>query len=172
MWAVGIILYLLLSGTVPFGASAESENEVYEAIQNEPLLLQGKQWSRLSAAAKELVTGLLEKNPAKRYTLEQALDHPWVRGDAAPDTAFDRSLLSSIVTFQAAAQNKFKRRAMELVASTLSAADVAKLRAVFVAMDTDHSGSLNFTEVAEALKQAGLEASKDSVMAAIRNMVG
>ena len=73
----------------------------------------------------QLVTGLLEKDPAKRYTLEQALAHPWVRGDAAPSTPLASGLLTSLLAFNA--RNKFRKMAMELVASTMSAAAVAEL---------------------------------------------
>ena len=40
----------------------------------------------LSAAAKELVMGLLRYNPAHRYSAKAALAHPWVqsRGGAIP----------------------------------------------------------------------------------------
>jgi hypothetical protein len=209
---------------VPFGAAAESEQQVYTAIQKEPLTLQGAAWGAISPSAKELVRGLLEKDPSKRYTLEQvrrgpgregggggaevcsggggielnraksatqacwtlnrpspspapplpplarpqALAHPWVRGESAPDMPLDRSLLQSITTFQA--NNRFKKKALELVASTLSAADVTTLRAAFVKMDKDGSGTLSPSEVEAALREAGLASNKEAVLAAVRGM--
>ena len=168
VWSVGVILYLLLSGGVPFGGDAQTENDVYTSIQRDKLVMSGRLWERISSSARELVQGLLEKDPAKRYTLAQALAHPWVTGDAAPDTPLDAELLSSIMSVTAA--NKFKKRALELVASTLSAADVASLRATFVAMDKDNSGSLTHAEVSEALRASGLANSADAVMRAVKNM--
>ena len=113
MWSLGVILFLFLSGTVPFGANAATEADVYKAIQREELSLASPSWQRISAAARELVSGLLEKDPAKRYTLEQALAHPWVRGEAAPATPLAAGLLSSLLAFNA--RNKFRKMAMELV---------------------------------------------------------
>ncbi len=39
-WALGVILFLLLSGTVPYGATAETENEVSWSVQ-----AQNRSWS-------------------------------------------------------------------------------------------------------------------------------
>jgi calcium-dependent protein kinase len=153
VWSLGIILYLLLAGTVPFGYDAEEENEVYEAIQKEPLRLEGSVWSKVSGAAKELVVGLLEKDPSKRYTVEEALAHPWVAGDAAVDVAIPQSVVSSMYNFNA--RNKFKKAALKLIASTLSAADVQNLRRVFHEIDTDNTGSISFAEMAAALDRMG-----------------
>jgi calcium-dependent protein kinase len=110
---------------------------VYKCIQRDPLAF-GPGWNNISAAARELVAGLLEKDPYKRYTIEQALAHRWVAGDAAVDRPLDRSLISHLMTFNA--KNRFKKEAMRLVASTLSAKDVAGLREAFNKIDTDHSG--------------------------------
>ena len=35
-------------------------------------------WMHISAAAKELIRGLLTVNAAQRLTVDQALAHPWV----------------------------------------------------------------------------------------------
>lgn len=39
----------------------------------------GDQWSKVSDSAKDLVKGLLEIDPAKRLSVEKALEHPWVQ---------------------------------------------------------------------------------------------
>lgn len=39
-----------------------------------------KYWKDISKEAKDLISKLLEKNPAKRYTAQQVLQHPWIVG--------------------------------------------------------------------------------------------
>jgi len=167
VWSLGVILFLLLSGTVPFGADAEQETEVYHAIQRDPLRMDGEEWSKLSAAARELVVGLLEKDPSKRYTLEQVLAHPWVSGKAASDTAIDQTIVMSMYNFNK--KNKFKKQALKMIASTLSAVDVQQLRKTFHEIDTDNTGTITMDELSVALKKLDLAETTDvnSLMASM-----
>ena len=156
------------AGGVPFGSAATSDVLVYRSIQKDALALHEPAWAQISPSAKELVQGLLEKDPRKRYTLQQALDHPWVRRESAPDAPLDKGLLISIMSFQA--QNKFRKKALELVASTLSAADVATLCSNFAKMDKDNSGYLTYDEVQSALDEASLSTSPIAVLTVLRNL--
>jgi len=41
--------------------------------------VEGKQWSFLTDDAKDLVSQMLEADPSRRVTVEEALKHPWIR---------------------------------------------------------------------------------------------
>lgn len=146
IFSLGVNLFLMLSGTVPFGARAKSEEAIYAALQTETLHFEGV-WERSTPAVRELLTGLLDKDPAKRYTLAQVLAHPWVAGDAASDERIDRSILSSLLSFTA--KNKFKKEALRLAATAMTAQDVAKLRTAFMRIDADNSGFITFAELSQ-----------------------
>lgn len=168
-WALGVILYLLLSGEVPFGHEASTENEVYRAIQESPLKF-GPAWLPVTSAAKELIQGLLEKDPTKRYTVDQALAHPWVSGaGVAAATPLDKTLLSSLLKFSN--NNKMRKRALALVANKLSANDVRGLRDAFCKIDVDNTGFITYPELKEALKEAGFkDATDEEVEAMLKTM--
>ena len=53
---------------------AEEESGVYKAIQRDPLRLDAPVWSTITASARELICGLLEKDPSKR--LDDFAAHP------------------------------------------------------------------------------------------------
>ena len=165
VFALGVILYIMLSGTVPFGGTSANDKEIYACVINDALHF-GDSWASVTNAAKELIAGLVEKDAAKRYTIEEALAHPWVSGDAASDKPIDRALATSLLEFSA--KNKFKNAAVRMVADHLTAKDVQALRAAFMKMDTDGSGTLNRSELASALRELGV-AEKDP--AVFRNMV-
>lgn len=152
-WSLGINLYLLLSGTVPFGATATRAVDVHRSIQHDPLSFHGKAWTNISTSAKELVSGLLDKHPHRRYTVEQALQHPWVSGDTAPDTPLDSHVVQNMVKW--VNQNRLRKEAVKLVATTLTAADVRKLREQFHAIDTNSDLAISPAELTTALTKLG-----------------
>jgi calcium/calmodulin-dependent protein kinase I len=76
LWSVGVITYVLLTGCFPFW---DKNNAVlYEKIRK--VEYGWPSGSEISPEAKDLIRHLIEKNPEKRYTAEQALQHPWVTG--------------------------------------------------------------------------------------------
>jgi calcium-dependent protein kinase len=153
VFSLGVNLFLMLSGTVPFGADASDDSGIYHAIKHDELHF-GREWDQSTSAARELVSGLLEKDPEKRYTLHQALEHAWVVGDAASDEKIDRSVVASLMAFNA--RNRFKKEALKLLASTFNASEVASLRASFLKIDRDNSGLITYAELTKALGEAGL----------------
>jgi serine/threonine protein kinase len=79
MWSVGIILYIMLTVTPLY---ASSNDKAFELILNGELdrLLDHYEGYGLilSPLARDLVMKLLEVDPRKRITLEEALEHPWL----------------------------------------------------------------------------------------------
>lgn len=168
VWALGIILYLLLCGEVPFGHTAETESEVYKAIQEQSLHF-GSFWNSITSAARELVSGLLQKDSSKRYTIEEALAHPWVAGVAAVDTPMDRALIQGLMSFNN--KNKFKKQALKAVASKLSANDVRTLRDAFHKLDTDNTGFITYSELKVALATAGMGGDDEQIDKMMKSVV-
>lgn len=71
MWSLGILMVIVLTGTMPF--HARSEVELYKHILRGSFQLS----SGISGLAKDLIMRLLEKIPAQRITAAQAAGHPW-----------------------------------------------------------------------------------------------
>ena len=96
MWSIGIMTYYMLIGEPPF--SSDSSTELYMGADNKPytkmkefdLLFDNivnldvpydhHEWERCSPEAIDFVQKLLVKNPHKRMTAEEAMEHPWILG--------------------------------------------------------------------------------------------
>jgi serine/threonine protein kinase len=76
IWAMGVILYILLSGIHPFQIA--DEDLMLDNIQNAKWDWVGPNWSKISMDAKDLIRNMLAKNPAQRYTINQCLTHKWL----------------------------------------------------------------------------------------------
>ncbi|XP_021107957.1 calcium/calmodulin-dependent protein kinase type 1B isoform X3 [Heterocephalus glaber] len=73
VWALGVISYILQI----LRASYEFDSPF---------------WDDISESAKDFIRHLLERDPQKRFTCQQALQHLWISGDVA----LDRDILGSV----------------------------------------------------------------------------
>jgi serine/threonine protein kinase len=79
MWSVGIIIYSLLSGGLPF--TGKTHLELFKAIIKGGFDFNATQWDEVSASAKDLISKLLVKDPSSRLSAHDALRHSWIRAD-------------------------------------------------------------------------------------------
>ncbi|PAV73782.1 hypothetical protein WR25_16302 [Diploscapter pachys] len=75
IWSAGVLLYLLLSGRLPFTGSTE---DVYRMIRDGNYSLNAQIWSQISDSAKDLLRRMLNVNSHSRISATDILQHEWI----------------------------------------------------------------------------------------------
>ncbi|RYR63943.1 hypothetical protein Ahy_A03g010110 isoform A [Arachis hypogaea] len=132
VWTAGVILYILLSGVPPFWA--ETQQGIFDAVLKGHIDFDSDPWPLISDSAKDLIRKMLCSRPSERLTAHEVLCHPWIcENGVAPDRALDPAV----------------------IAESLSEEEIAGLREMFQAMDTDNSGAITFDELKAGLRRYG-----------------
>ncbi|KAK7125115.1 hypothetical protein R3I94_019226 [Phoxinus phoxinus] len=79
VWAMGVILFVLLSGFPPFRSPDRNQEELFRLIQKGEVHFLSPYWDNVSEGAKALVRALLEVNPNRRLTASQTLQQDWLQ---------------------------------------------------------------------------------------------
>jgi calcium/calmodulin-dependent serine protein kinase len=77
VWGVGVLLYVLLTGVLPFLGKA---THVSVRILYGPDLT-NKRWRHISVPGRDLCQKMLIADQYSRITVSEALKHPWITGD-------------------------------------------------------------------------------------------
>jgi MAP/microtubule affinity-regulating kinase len=86
IWALGVVLYVMVSGVFPFKALADQDlfGKILDGVKEIP--------DSVPPQAKCLLLKMLSFNPLKRPSALQVLDDPWIREDCSEDPRGDQGL--------------------------------------------------------------------------------
>ena len=155
-WSLGVFLYLLLAGHTPF--VGKDQEETFKNIQQAPLSFDRPVWEKVSKDAKHLLTGLLEKDPGKRLTLKEVIEHPWVRTNHSSDviTPDDQAAIMDIF----ASMRKFRNIKISeiqlgvlvfMINFVITLKDEQKMVRCFHWIDSEGDGVITEQELAMAM---------------------
>jgi len=105
IWSTGVILYLLLVGSPPF--DGDNDSEIWKKIINDEIDYSNPNMKSLSPEAIDLLQKILVKNPEKRLSASEALEHIWIK-KYAPHTkvsrVFSRKIYNNLKNFREKSQ--------------------------------------------------------------------
>lgn len=92
VWSIGVILYVLLSGYLPF--YGDTQEELFDKILSGTYSFSHKCWDDISPEAKDLLAKMLTVNVSQRITVDGCLNHAWLNQAGKARTTQLQSLVS------------------------------------------------------------------------------
>lgn len=147
VWGIGVIAYILLHGTPPFpGNDARS---ICTSIIKQDL----KTDENLPSLYRDFITKILEKDPMKRMTVDQCLEHEWLSNQTQRTSRVSKKVLTFLRNFHHSC--KFKHVLARRLARTMGGKPHELMREMFQKLDSDCNGFLNGAELIELIKYLG-----------------
>jgi len=78
IWALGAIMFLMLTGSPPF-ATATTKEAIMEAVETVSVDFDSKAWGKLSENCRDAIEMMLKVNSSLRITASKLLMHPWIK---------------------------------------------------------------------------------------------
>lgn len=82
IWSIGITAYYIMTGTLPFDDEEDNEEKIAKQIVFNKLTFYDKKWSKISDICKDFIESCLIKEPEKRFSAKDLLNHEWLKNYA------------------------------------------------------------------------------------------
>jgi calcium-dependent protein kinase len=153
MWSLGCVLYLMLSGVMPFHGRTQSA--VLRKVKQGQVAFGLRYWSSVSKEAKSLTRKLLEMDPKIRFTAEQALADEWIQRETprASDVSLGTEFIDRLHSYQQ--QHLLKKAALSIIAGLIEEEYEKPLRDKFTSLDQNDDGTVSVNELLRGLETAG-----------------
>jgi len=110
MWSLGVILYILICGFPPF--YDEDERALFRSIESGDYEFVSPYWDDTSPEVRDLVSKLLELDPSKRLSAQDALTHTWLSADFRHKRTHNQNVVDQMKKFNARRRLKGAVRAI------------------------------------------------------------
>jgi serine/threonine protein kinase len=91
MWSIGVLIYIMLTGKMPFVGS--DFDEIFSKIRGANFSLEDEEFNNISDEAKDLIKKLIVVNQNDRLSADDAKNHIWFK----KFKTFDHSLQTDLL---------------------------------------------------------------------------
>eukprot|EP00039_Didymoeca_costata_P007287 m.98233 g.98233 ORF g.98233 m.98233 type:complete len:515 (-) comp13626_c0_seq1:29-1573(-) len=179
LWSLGVVVFMMVTGLSPF--SGQGNKQIMENVKakcKDPQALKEELELDLKDAgvSKECIDftmGLMTVDPKQRLTADTGLEHPWISKDdflneddkkarpAPSSSAVARVEHDTVAKMkQNMSYTSLQRSALFAMAFEMSSTQLQSLNEAFETLDTNHNGTISFSEFKACLKNCGVVAPK------------
>mmetsp|Transcript_27567 Transcript_27567/g.82148 ORF Transcript_27567/g.82148 Transcript_27567/m.82148 type:complete len:603 (+) Transcript_27567:84-1892(+) len=150
LWSLGVIVWMLLSGYPPFHGDEKDMMMKIKAGQAD--WSHKSRWKLVSEEAIDFLKCLLQKDPSKRPTAQEALHHPWLIKEiqGGIPVSLGRDALRSMHRY--VTSSKVRRAVLQFLAQELAPEETKELREAFLAIDRSGQGAICFNDLKDAIR--------------------
>lgn len=157
VWSIGVITYMLLSGTPPF--YGQDDKETLDAVRLGRWEFK-EHFDRVSIEARKFITSCLSRRVHKRPSAAEAMKHPWFESQLRrkgtnneEDFSVSLDIIARLRAFER--RSKLMRVCMEVIAYTLLPDQIRGLTEEFKKFDVDQKGEISYADVQRVLNEHG-----------------
>lgn len=148
LWALGVVAFILILGYMPWPATPSKES-LADLLRGN-YTQKPERWATVSQDASDFIHGLLKVDPIERLTTKGALAHRWLAGHCqtpTPRLEIKDGVAGALRTYLTVSQLKEQR-----LDRSFSSKQLAQVREVFLAMDSDRDGVVSRQDFEVAMK--------------------
>eukprot|EP00931_Biecheleriopsis_adriatica_P018157 TRINITY_DN12799_c0_g1_i1.p1 TRINITY_DN12799_c0_g1~~TRINITY_DN12799_c0_g1_i1.p1 ORF type:complete len:705 (+),score=145.23 TRINITY_DN12799_c0_g1_i1:25-2115(+) len=102
LWALGVLLYMLISGVPPFDGKDQTDviwNVAAPKCKDHSDIFQGPRWKNTTPQCRDLISKCLQRDPQKRLTAAGVQVHPWILEHSTTRPSSSRLLAPALKDF-------------------------------------------------------------------------
>ena len=160
IWSCGVIMYILLSGELPF--TGVTEDEIKRKILNGRFCFYKKFFNNISPEAKDLMRKCFIYDPKKRISFKEALNHPFfndlddiINKNDVEIINKTKNIIFNILNNSHKESKLFQSILVYLVYNFGDKKEISQLKKIFFNIDKDKDGKISFIELKQCIENYG-----------------
>lgn len=171
LWSVGVIVYMLLCGEMPF--AGRKRRHVIDKIMRCDYNFNKARFKNVSDEAKKFCSELITVDPKVRLNAEEALGHTWITSlndveERRPSSQVMEGVTDSLKKF--GNYGNFQKLALMVIAHQSNTEEIFQLRKAFDQYDTHNNGTITYDEFKEAITKVRPQETEDAIFDAFKSV--
>ena len=155
IWSVGVIIYLMLTGKHPFEITKEGKEDIFDIILSKDYDVTELDKSECSEEAKDIILKTLVKDPDKRLSTEECLNHPWIRKNITCRAgAITKKTMRILKRFSQ--KTPLQKELFFFIAKITREEDIKQLKEIFNQIDIKSEGMIRMSDIKAAFNSVSI----------------